>query len=191
MPSRSAASIVCLRLDVPCEVVQFDNISEAVEAIEVLYQNGCGPQCSRHHLVVWCVAGEASHVVVGRHDPPAVPRDLGHALAAAGYRPVDDIRLRVQHWPTPREFNQPMGPRVMSPETQRLQTEAVEQAGNRVIEPHPGGLAARAAAEHDAARQALARGDVDAEAGHSATASALMDALLAERPIEPVVRTVL
>jgi hypothetical protein len=76
IPDRDAASVVCLRTDIPAEVVTFDSIAEAAEAVEELYAGPCGPQCARHHVVVWAVAGQGSYVVTGRHDPPAVPADL-------------------------------------------------------------------------------------------------------------------
>ena len=77
----------------------------------------------------------------------------------------------------------------MNPETRRLQDEAVEAAAGRVIEPTPAGLGGRVVTEHDAGRQALAIGDLDAACGHDIAAKALGDALLIDRPEEPSTRT--
>jgi hypothetical protein len=187
VPARDAASVVCLRLDIPCEVVTFDNIEQAAEAVEELYRDGCGPQCSGHHVIVWTRAGEASHVLTGPHDPPAVPADLSAALVAAGYKPLrhDSLMSTPRLWPAPSVLNPPMtGAPPMNPETRRLQDQAIEAASNRVIEPHPGGMAGRAVAEHDAGIEALAAGDIDAAIGCDIAAEALTAAVLADRPAE-------
>lgn len=77
----------------------------------------------------------------------------------------------------------------MNPETRRLQDEAVAAAADGVLVPHPGGASGRATAEHDAALDAVAVGDVNAACGHEIAAKALTDAALAERPSEPTTRT--
>ena len=76
-------------------------------------------------------------------------------------------------------------------ELQAAQDQAVDAAAGRTITPTPGGLAARAAAEHDAAAKALNAGDVDAAIGHDQLAAALSAAELAERPPGPTIRTAL
>ena len=183
-PSHDAAAVCCLRLDTPVEVIEYASYAEAAEAIELLYSDGlCGPLCQSHHVVVWCVAGEASHVATLRSNPP---RDLGHELARAGYRrlPHDTLATTPAMWPRPSILNRPQRPPAKGPVpmTQRRQDEAIANAANadRVLTPHPRGLGGRISDEIAAASAAFDAGDVDAEAGHSATADALTAAAVAE-----------
>jgi hypothetical protein len=72
----------------------------------------------------------------------------------------------------------------VNPETRRLQDQAIAAASDRMLEPHPGGMAGRAVAEHDAALDALAAGDLDTAIGCEIAADALSAAVLADRPRE-------
>lgn len=193
VPKREAAAIACLRLDTPSQIVHFANRAEAEQADRELYDGPCDPQCQQRHVVIWTEPGTHG-VATGAHEPPAVPPGLAAALRAAGYRPPahDSLMTTPRLWPAPSAMNPPMtqrGAPMDHPETRRLQDEAVEAASNRVLVPHPGGMAGRAVAEHDAGIEALAAGDIDRAVGCEMAATALTDAVIAERPSEPSVRT--
>jgi hypothetical protein len=68
----------------------------------------------------------------------------------------------------------------MNLETRRLQDAAVAAAGDRELEPHPGGLPGRVADAHDEGRAALAEGDLDSAIGSDMLATALAEMALEE-----------
>ena len=134
---------VCLRTEQPSEIVA---LPTADAAADWLRDGRCATDCISEHVLVWCEPGALRIARRARGSPPA---DLAAALRAAGYqRPRGGTSASTaDRWPRPSIYNQPLptgGPPMNPAETRRRQDQAIADAADRELTPHPDGLAGRA-----------------------------------------------
>ena len=189
IPTRVGAALTaCLRGREPFETIEWADLAEAIEAVQLLFDRPCAAKCLGEHVLVF-TDSTAVHVrrVVGPSPPPrslaAELRELYPSrLNGNGHGTLDSTPAL---WPVDPELNEPLilrGAPPMNPETERLkaQQDAAFADCHRMMTPEPGGLAGRVARAHDEAAEALAVGDIDGAIGADMLAASLSDAVLCE-----------
>ena len=153
--------------DPTLEIRRWPSLADAVAVGRWLSDRKCSKHCARRHFILF----KDEHGVHVRSVPSRKPPRTRAQQFRDCYKPKPPPKLKrgelapppPKDWPTPASFNQPLPPRgtPVTPETQRQQDRAVEQACSKLA-PEPGGLAARVTAAHDAGDEQLARALTDA-----------------------------